>query len=103
MRLFTFILISFILFFLMGCENRSSDIDGQWKRFDTVWKFENGTAYINGTEYEFYTDSERLFLKNGEKHREIPYFISGDTLEINGFKFNRLADENAPKNNLPFS
>lgn len=92
MRLFVILFTLIFLFSLTGCKNKSSDIDGQWKRFDTVWKFENGTAYINGTEYEFYTNGTRLFLQNGEKHKEIPYSVNGNVLEINGSEFNRFTD-----------
>ena len=92
MRLFVILFTLIFLFSLTGCKNKSSDIDGQWKRFDTVWKFENGTAYINGTEYEFYTNGTQLFLQNGEKHKEIPYFVNGDVLKINGSEFNKLTD-----------
>lgn len=93
MRLFNFLIIFLILFSFIGCENKISDIDGTWERFDTVWKFENGIAYINGAEYEFYTNNEKLILKNDKKHREIPYFINNNVLEINGSKFNKFTDK----------
>ncbi|MBR6645209.1 MAG: hypothetical protein IKL21_05545 [Clostridia bacterium] len=89
MRLFVILFTLIFLFSLTGCKNKSSDIDGQWQRFDTVWKFENGKAHINGTEYEFSTDGEKLFLKNKVRQVEIPYTQNGNMLEINGSKFIR--------------
>ncbi len=93
MRLFIFLLIFLIFSSVTGCQGKSSDIDGQWKRFDTVWKFENGTAYINGTEYKFYTDGEKLFLQNSTKHSAVPYFVNGDTLNVDGSEFNKTNGE----------
>ena len=90
MRLFTFVLVLFFVVFSLGCDKKEYDIDGTWQRFDTVWTFENGNAYINGSRYDFYTSGTELFLKKDGTYISFPYNITEGTLNINGSEFHRL-------------
>lgn len=92
MRLFVFLTVFFLSVCFSGCENKISDIDGEWKRFDTVWKFENSKAYINGSEYEFHTHGGTLFLSKGNNIIKVPYSLKDGTLTVNGSQFNKNSE-----------